>query len=146
MNMISPLQKNPGRTYPLAPVIILVALAMILASCKDQNAGGQIGVVFPDSNVSYGKHVQPLFDQGCAFSGCHGPETFAEHGYALDSYGNARARSGIIVPFNPEGSILIQSVEGRAANVRRMPLGSDELTQNQINGLKKWISEGARNN
>ena len=116
-------------------------------SCKDDTGSSGTGdIVFPDSNVSYGRQVQPLFDRGCAFYGCHGADTFDERGYSLDTYQNARNRAGIIIPFDPNGSILIQSVEGIAPNVRRMPPNTGPLTTNQINGLKRWVQEGARNN
>ena len=56
-------------------------------TCKeDITGGGPIEVVFPDSNVSYGQQVQPLFNRGCAFSGCHGVDRYDEDGYSLDSY------------------------------------------------------------
>jgi hypothetical protein len=116
-------------------------------SCKDEGTNsGTSDIVFPDSNVSYGRQVQPLFDRGCAFSGCHGPDTFDERGYSLDSYQNAISRAGVIIPYNPNGSLLIQAVEGRAPNSRRMPPNSEPLTPNQINGLRRWITEGAVNN
>ena len=115
-------------------------------SCKDDVSGaGTVDIVFPDSNISYGMQVQPLFDRGCAFTGCHGPDTFADRNYSLDSYQSATHRAGIIVPYDPNGSWLIQTIEGRAPGAR-MPLNRDPLTTNQIKGMRKWISEGARNN
>ena len=119
----------------------------MIMSCKDEGtSSGTSDIVFPDSNVSYGKQVQPLFDRGCAFYGCHGADTFDERGYSLESYHNATSRAGVIIPYDPNGSLLIQAVEGRAPNSRRMPPNSDPLTPNQINGLRRWIIEGAVNN
>jgi len=139
-----------NRRYSLLLLIALAIAAgvlLLLSACKDDiSSSGTSGIVFPDSGVSYGKQVQPLFDRGCAFSGCHGPDTFADRGYSLDSYQNATSRPGIIVPYNPNGSILIQSILGFAANTRRMPVNRDTLNANQTKGLKTWISEGARNN
>jgi hypothetical protein len=40
--------------------------------------------------------------------------------------------------------LLVQRIDGRIAP--RMPLNSQALTTNQINGIKKWIDEGAMNN
>ncbi len=135
---------NRSRVGAIA--FMLLTLGGALWSCKDDVTGsGTIDIVFPDSNISYGKQVQPLFDRGCAFTGCHGPDTFTDRGFSFDSYQNARSRPGIIVPFDPEGSLLILKIEGRAPGAR-MPLDRDPLTANQINGLRKWISEGAKNN
>lgn len=126
---------------------VLVGTVYVLGGgCKDDLSGpGTEGIVFPDSNVSYLKHVQPLFDRGCAFSGCHGPDTFDDAGFSLDSYQNATNRSDIIVPRNPDGSILVRRIEGTTAGVR-MPLTRPPLTDNQIRGIRRWILEGAQLN
>ena len=130
-----------------AVLFLLLGGFFLILSCKDDTTGsGTKDIIFPDSNVSYGRHVQPLFDRGCAFYGCHGADTFEERGYSLDSYQNSRNRAGIIIPYDPNASLLIQAVEGRAPNVRRMPPNTDPLTPNQINGLRRWIIEGAINN
>lgn len=100
-------------------------------------------VVFPESNVSYARHVQPLFNTTCALAGCHDDAT-RQSNLSLTSYQNATARAGIIVPGNAEGSVLVQRIEGRLGS--RMPLNRAPLSSNQINGIKKWINEGARNN
>ncbi len=134
------------RSRGAAGCFFAFVLAGALWSCKDDiTGGGIIDIIFPDSNISYGKQVQPLFDRGCAFTGCHGPDTFADRNFSLDSYQNALNRPGIIVPYDPEGSLLILKIEGRAPGAR-MPLNRDTLTANQIRGLRKWISEGARTN
>lgn len=121
-------------------------------SCKDDlGGGGTKDIVFPATHISYGKQVQPLFDRGCSFSGCHGPDTYDQRGYSLDSYDHATARLGIIVACypnescNPENSLLIRRIEG-LDNLPRMPLYLPALTDNQINGMKQWIREGAQNN
>jgi mono/diheme cytochrome c family protein len=129
-----------------AGIVFSILLVLLLWSCKDDvTGGGPIDIVFPDSLISYGRQVQPLFDRGCAYGGCHGPDTYADHGYSLDSYQNATNRPGIIIPYDPDGSILIQRIQGKGPGAR-MPLYRDTLTANQIRGLRKWVSEGARNN
>jgi hypothetical protein len=131
----------------LCVLILIFGGVLSIMSCKDEGTSTGTGdIVFPDSNISYGRHVQPLFDRGCAFSGCHGADTYPERGYSLDTYQNARARAGVIIPYDPSGSLLIQAVEGRAPNVRKMPPNTTPLNQNQINGLRRWILEGAVNN
>lgn len=135
-----------GLSLHRAGILLVVVLGLLLWSCKDDvTGGGVIDIVFPDSAISYGQHVQPLFDRGCAFTGCHGGDTFAQRNFSLDSYHNATNRPGIIVPYDPDGSLLIQRIEGRAPGAR-MPLNRDPLTANQIKGLRKWVAEGARNN
>ena len=138
--------------YILGIVLCISFITVLITSCKDDiSDGGPIDIVFPDSNVSYGKYVQPLFDRGCAFSGCHGQDTFDARGFSLYSYQHATSKPGIIVPCfrnqpcDPEQSILIRRVEG-LDGLPRMPVNRSPLTTNQINGMKQWIREGAQNN
>jgi len=148
--MFSAVLRN-SRGFMLAGVGLLF-LSWIFLSCKDDvSGGGTADIVFPAANVSYGKHVQPLFDRGCAMGGCHGPDTFGERGYSLDTYQHATSRVGIILscfpnePCNTENSILIRRIEG-LDQLPRMPLILPALNANQINGMKQWIREGAQNN
>ena len=138
-----------GRSLLLMAVI---AVACFFLTCKDSSSdAGKSTVVFPASGVSYGKHVGPMFLQACAFPGCHAEDTFEAMGFSLDIYERATALPGIIIPClknqpcNPEASILVRRIEG-LDGTNRMPLFQPALTDNQINGIKTWIKEGAPNN
>ena len=124
---------------------LLVGLGVLLGGCKDENPAGMASdVVFPVDNVSFSQHVQPLFNQACAFSGCHddGPH---ESDLCLTSYFNAVFRTtGVITPGQPELSTLVFRIEGTVG--QRMPLNGPPLNQNQINGIRTWIVEGAMDN
>lgn len=133
-------------------IAALLALAWIAMTCKESSTdAGKSDIVFPDSNVSYGKHVGPLFLQACAYPGCHSDDTFDAMGFSLDAYERATARPGIIIacqpkqPCNPEASILVRRIEGLDGK-NRMPLFQTPLNDNQIKGIKTWIREGAQNN
>lgn len=143
---------RPFRPSGVSPIILpvkfgsVLAAALLLLSCNDDASGpgdnsGEI--VFPESDVSYGEHVQPLFDRRCAFSGCHDSGTRAGD-LSLESYTDATARPGIIVPGNPDASVLVQTIEGTLPHMP--PLNSPTLTDNQITGIRQWILEGAENN
>lgn len=132
---------------PLLPVAIL-GLVLLFTGCKDENnpldGDSPSNIVFPISNVSYGQHVQPLFNQTCALTGCHGdgPQTSA---LRLTSYD--RLMFGgllVVVRGQPDQSTLVMRIEGRIGE--RMPLYRRPLNQNQINGIRAWIGEGALNN
>ena len=115
-------------------------------SCKDQISGpGLPNIIFPSSGVSYSKQVQPLFNQGCGGqnSACHGPDTFANLQFSLDTYLHETNRVGIIVPGDTTASLLILTITGKSPP-QMPPQGSPALNQNQIGGLKTWIMEGAR--
>ncbi len=141
---------KPSRFFLI--VVSLFSTIFTLITCKDniteQNPND---IVFPDSGVSYGKHVEPLFLRACAFSGCHGADTFDERRFSLDTYQHATSKAGIIVPCfpkepcDPEASILVRRIEGLDGRPR-MPLNRTPLNDNQIKGIKTWIREGAQNN
>jgi hypothetical protein len=134
---------------------ILVAIASLLGllsltGCKDKNSlvpgESPSTVVFPDRNVSFGVHVQTLFNQACALPTCHDDGSHAG-GLSLTSYYNTVfAVPGIVVIKDPQNSILVMKIEGRGPTGDRMPPGPNPLNQNQINGIRTWIAEGAQNN
>ena len=131
-------------------VLTIIALASWLSwSCKEDTTQTETNViVFPDSNVSYLRHVQPYFDRGCGgqSSQCHGAETFDQHGgFSLDSYEDATHRIDIIVPGAPEASLLVKRMEG-SAQPKMPPPNFPPPNSNQLNGIKRWIKEGAQNN
>ena len=125
-------------------------------TCKDQVDGpGGGDIVFPATGVSYGKQVEPLFNQRCGgqSSQCHGADTYeAFNGFSLDSYQHLRNRVDIIVqcfpnqPCDPELSVLVRRIDGLDGKEKMPPPGSPGLTTNQINGIKQWIREFAQNN
>jgi hypothetical protein len=125
-----------------------VFLAAVCMNCKDDITDtGPIDIVFPDSNVAYGRYVQPLFDRGCAFTGCHVGDD-APFGLQLDSYQNALSSDlGVIIPGDTANSRILWRVEGtHNVAIRMPPAPRSPLTLNQIRGLRRWIHEGAQNN
>src|SRR5512135_3586921 len=90
--------------------------------CKDSNpltGDSPSNVVFPASNVSYSLHVQPLFNQACAYSGCHDVAS-TQSTLRLDSYTDAVLTiPGIVVPGKPDQSTLVLRIQGSVGT--RMP-------------------------
>jgi hypothetical protein len=118
-----------------------------LSSCKDQtNQNLTSNIVFPDSLVSFSKQVEPLFHQTCVSAGCHGGnQPAANLNLEIDVWHSLIDYSPpIVLPKNGKNSILVMRIDGRIAP--QMPLRSQPLTTNQINGVKKWIDEGAKIN
>jgi len=137
-----------SRGWRLAVGAVAWSVLLWAVGCKDTSPTGPdespSNIVFPATDVSYAAHVQPLFNQTCALSGCHadGPRP---NPLSLTSYENLMFNSlQVVVRGEPDQSVLILRVEGRIAP--RMPLSRNALNQNQINGLRTWIAEGALNN
>ncbi|HUI66385.1 MAG TPA: c-type cytochrome domain-containing protein [Bacteroidota bacterium] len=100
--------------------------------------------MFPVSNVSYTNHVQPLFNQACNYSGCH-DDGAHQSPLKLTSWGNVVITlPGIVVPGKPDASDLVLRIQGTVG--ARMPPGVNGLNQNQIDGIRAWIVEGAKDN
>jgi hypothetical protein len=134
-------------TLRLIPWILAAGLVSV-SGCKDQNPVGEgdspSNVIVPISGVSYARQVQPLFNQTCAIVGCHGDGTQTS-ALRLTSYDNLMYGGTLDVIRNqPDQSMLVMRIEGRVGE--RMPMNRRPLNQNQINGIRAWIGEGALNN
>lgn len=129
-------------------LICLACITWTSWTCKDEvTGGGTIDVVFPDSIISFGQHVQPLFTRGCAFSGCHGADRYADDGYSLESYEHLMfGTRAVIFRGDPDNSLLIQATEARNQVPRMPPNDFTQLNENQKRGLRRWVAEGAQNN
>jgi hypothetical protein len=131
----------------ITAVIIFLLMMWESWSCKD-SVTGVSPIVFPPSNISYGKYVQPLFNQQCSIPSCHTQESKADAGnLSLETWSDAvTAVPAVIIPGDSANSPLVWSIEQTHGLPRMPPLNRPPLTQNQINGLKQWIQEGAKNN
>jgi len=128
---------------------ILIVCIFTLLSCKDQtNQSNTSNIIFPDSLVSFSKQVEPLFQQTCIAGGCHGgSQPAANLNLEIDAWHSLiNYLPPIVLPRNGNNSPLVMYIDGSNRRSPRMPLNSQPLTTNQINGVKKWIDEGAKPN
>ncbi len=133
--------KNQRYTLP-GVCIVLLFLSLIGNSCMENSITVPSDIVFPDSNVSYVNHVEPLMKFTCAAGGCHNAFDY-KAGLALDThYGLTTAWSGaMVIPGKPEQSVLIQILERKVPHSLIIDF---RINDNQLNGLKTWIKEGTR--
>ena len=125
-------------------LVLLLAFLLILSNSCDDTLITDIPI--PDENVSYSQHIQPLFTTHCNNSTCHNSEDRAS-GISLVSYGELFSVPFLIIPRAPEESQLFLAVDGRSVNIMPPPYGNSiPLNENQIAGIKTWISEGAEAN
>ncbi len=100
-------------------------------------------------NVSYSKDVQPILTRNC--SECHAPGKPGFVASALDTTRYDLLMKGgkfgsLIKPGDAFTSALNMLVEGRASPSIRMPHGKEKLGAADIEMLKVWVNEGAKNN
>lgn len=129
-----------------AELLVRVALPCVLtliASCSDDsNPVRRIeDIVFPETNISYNRHIQPLFNIACATSGCHDVKTKASNLDLSDYIGIKQRFYDVVIPGDTSLSRLLWSIEGRPGSVPMPPQGY--LTANQLRGFRQWIIEGA---
>lgn len=127
-------------TLLLLPIAVLFSVFTI--GCKDQlpNQDDASSIVLPDSNVSFSKDVERVFAARCVscHAGTDAPDLTPPSYSALVNY-----QPQLVVAGEGANSLLIQILDGRTGP--SMPPNS-KLTDNQINGIKQWINEGAVNN
>jgi len=130
----------------IALAFILPALALLLlvpnGGCSDSGTTPGDEIVFPDSNVSYTAHVQPYMTLRCATYGCHDNATRSGN-LNLTTYMDMTARPGVVIPKDSKSSLLMQRIDGRLPHPPNVPI---IINQNQLNGIKRWIDEGAKYN
>lgn len=124
-------------------IVLIVAGMLLVSSCKDDsNPVSKIeDIVFPETDISYYRHIQPLFNIACATSGCHDLQTKASNLDLSDYSGIKQRFYDVVIPGDTALSRLIWSIEGQSQSVPMPPQRS--LTMNQIRGFKRWIMEGA---
>ena len=124
-------------------LLIIIFLIIISSACDDT---GPTEIPLPDKNVSFSQHIQPLFNNYCNNTGCHNAQDGAGE-IRLTSYGDLFATPFLVIPRAPEESTLYLSVSGQTVNIMPPPYGNTfPLNDNQINGIRVWIEEGAEAN
>ncbi len=120
----------------LSGCAVAVAAALAAAGCSP-------------SGVSFSKDVQPILAKNC--SECHAPGKVGFVASGLDTTSYQSLMTGgkfgaLIKPGDALSSSLNMLVEGRAHASVRMPHGRDKLPDKDIETLKVWVNEGAKNN
>ena len=136
---------------PFRSACWVMAWGLGLAACND--SGMQPG------EVSFSQQVQPILTDRCAFGGCHAStspaagQSLAE-GLAYVSLVNLPSQElpsmDRVEPGDPDQSYLVHKIQGTHLAVGgsglRMPRGQEPLSEDQINLIRAWIEQGARNN
>ena len=99
--------------------------------------------------VSYSKDVQPILSKNC--SECHAPGQKGFEASGLDTTSYQTLMKGgkfgsLVKPGDALSSALNMLVEGRVHASIQMPHGRGKLPDKDIETLKVWVNEGAKNN
>jgi hypothetical protein len=100
-------------------------------------------------NVSFSADVQPILKQYCLECHLPGGPGYGASGFDMSSY-ETLMKGGkygpFVIPGDPFTSTLNMLVEGRAHPSIRMPHGRDKLNDREVEILRVWVKEGAKNN
>lgn len=130
--------------------IILFSLIIAGLACTNNtedlvSGPGEGGGENPPVEVSYASSVQPIFNGSCA--GCHGNSgnvNLSSYSALMNSVG-ANYGNTLVVSGDANASGLVDKIEPNPAHGSRMPIGG-ALTTSQIQTIRAWINEGAKNN
>ncbi len=108
----------------------------------------------PKADPSFAGDIQPIFNASCAVSSCH--NATAQAGLNLSasiSYANLVNVPSTeapelmrAAPGDATNSYVVIKLEGRQTVGGRMPLGGNPLSATNIQNIKNWIGQGAKNN
>ena len=101
------------------------------------------------SGVSYSKEVQPILAKNCSECHASGQKGFVASGLDTTSYQNLMkgGKFGpLIKPGDALSSALNMLVEGRVHASIQMPHGREKLPAKDVETLKVWVNEGAKDN
>jgi WD40 repeat protein len=108
-------------------------------------AGGDKKDAKEPEKISYYKDIRPIFVQHC--QGCHQPAK-AEGGLLMTSYAELLKKGDSdvpgIMPGKPDESIIFQMIVPSGGKPAKMPRGKDPLSDRDVKLVKRWITEGAK--
>lgn len=110
------------------------------------------------ATVSYQNDIFPLFEAqkyNCNSSGCHGAPLVSSN-FTVSTYedlfmaGDEATAINVcsIKPGDPEASYIYLKMKGQAGTIQgeRMPLSGPVVTPSDLDLMRNWILEGARDN
>ncbi|GAB4338065.1 MAG: hypothetical protein Kow0037_21720 [Calditrichia bacterium] len=134
---------------------LLVVSGMLLFGCSSNSPYQPEEEMVPPSTdlARFSKIQEIVFEQSCAFSGCHGganpkADLNLEAGQAYNNLVDVDSRENPqmkrVDPGDPENSLLILKLTGQ--NTSLMPPGGPAISQSMLDSIRQWIALGAENN
>ena len=120
---------------------ILAAAVFTLLGCSSSDITSASDIVFPATHVSFKAQVEPLFTVSCNITGCHDVARNSNNNVDLTSWISVRSINVVNQPGDTNCG-LIEVVFGRGGIIHP----SMNLNDNNRQGLKQWVIEGAQNN
>ncbi len=133
--------KNRFKLYSI-PMLVVINI-VLLWGCKGTTDNN--GMVLPEKNLSYSQHIRPIFMENCIEANCHNSKDLAGGLDLETAFPTFMSNSGqVVVPEDPEHSLLFQLLINRVGEIPRMPLNRPPLPESYIRAIETWIAEGAK--
>ncbi|MCX6857452.1 MAG: hypothetical protein NTV80_21385, partial [Verrucomicrobia bacterium] len=116
----------------------------LFASSLQAAAPKKEETIDPSKPVSFYKHIRPILQANC--TGCHQPAK-AKGDYIMTDFTKLIAggeEGHAIVPGKPDESNLLKVSTPNAEGKIEMPPKGDPLHETQLALIKRWVSEGAK--
>ena len=127
---------------PAAPLNEIAASSGVTPMAAD---GPRVQAATGSESVSFARHIAPILKENC--NGCHIAGQQASGNLRLDTF-EQLIRGGdsgaIVSPPDAAGSLLVRKLTGQASGQRMPAGGRPPLSDDQIQLISTWISEGAR--
>ncbi|MGE5437988.1 MAG: c-type cytochrome domain-containing protein [Syntrophothermus sp.] len=123
---------------------LIIFIVLLFTGCKDTGVDVDEKTI-PALNVSFSQDIQPVLERHCV--ACHNEST-KEGDLSLTTHVNITRDPGVVFPGEPQNSRLVWRIDPQYGMALMPPIGSPykPLNANQIEGIKTWIKEGAKNN
>lgn len=123
-------------------VSLAVGVAVVVGTALAAAAGAA-------ESVSFKTDVLPILEIRC--QECHKPggEGYVKSGLDLTSYASlmkGTKHGAVVVPGDAFVSNIIVLLEGRAAASISMPRNHKKLPEGEIDIIRRWINQGAKDN
>ena len=122
---------------------------LLLAALPIAMAGALTGCAREEA-VSFSQDVKPIIDKNCLACHKEGGEGFEASGFSMLTYDDLMKGTKfgpMIISGDSAGSNMIVLMEGRADPSISMPHGSmDPVRKADIDTLRLWVDQGAKNN
>ena len=126
---------------PRWSVLCLLNFCLVFATASSVKAQEKDAPV-ATKPVSFYRQVRPILQRSC--SGCHQPAKLGGKLLLTTFAGMMQGGEGgpSVIAGKPDGSLLVQLIVGEKPE---MPKGADPLSAAQVDLIKRWIAEGAKN-
>lgn len=116
-------------------------ITVVRAPIPPDTTGGDTTSNPTNNQVCFQRDVLPIFQSSCAMSGCHAAP--GQDGYIFSSY-EAIMRKGVVAG-DPYRSEIFEKITEDRLDKRMPPSPRNPLTSEQIELIRRWIAEGAKN-